>query len=307
MTVAGELHQQLALSRAAELARQGHLDRAAALLTEVDKPGPDVLDLLARIAAQQRRWADADEYWTRVQEIRPDDPAAAAGRKTVAGILAGRRRARPALPIVGAAAGVVAVAVLAVFTVQLEEDRPVAAEPTPAPTTAVPTVDTGAQERADRLARQLAAIEARRRAAAAALDAELDAIEAAVAGPGLIVQRRPDAVRVLFEQGLFSRGAELTPAGRDVLVALGKQVAGLDAAITVTGHSVAVPGSSSSGGSGTALLRARTATQQLSRASGLPLTTFTLQSGDQRMAPFGTPTQNRTISLLLTPHRPPLR
>jgi type VI secretion system protein ImpK len=299
MTVLSELQQQLALSRAAEAARQGDLDRAAGVLDGLDEAGPEALDLRARIAAQQKRWAEADDFWSRVQETKPDDPAAAAGRATVAAILAGRRRARPVLPIVGAAAGVVAVAVLAVLAVQLGSDeQPVASPPAPA---SEPTVDTGAQERADRLARQLAAIEAQRRAAAAALAGQLDVIEAKVAGPGLIVQRQPAAVRVLFEQGLFSRGAELTPAGQDALVVLGKRLAGLDVAITVTGHSVVVPGGSSSGGSGTALQRARTATQQLSRSSGFPLTAFALQSGDQRVAPFRTAAQNRTVSLVLTP------
>jgi hypothetical protein len=301
MTVLSELQQQLALSRAAEAARQGDLDRAAGLLDGLDDEGPEVLDLRARIAAQQKRWSEADNLWSRVQETKPDDPAAAAGRKTVAAILAGRRRARPVLPIVGAAAGVVAVAVLTVFAVQLGSDeQPVAASPTSTPAP-VPTVDTSAQERADRLARQLAAIEAQRRAAAAALAGQLDVIEARVAGPGLVVQRQPGAVRVLFEQGLFSRGAELTPAGQDALVVLGQRLAGLDVAITVTGHSVVVPGGSSSGGSGTALQRARTATQQLSRSSGFPLTAFALQSGDQRVAPFRTAAQNRTVSLVLTP------
>jgi type VI secretion system protein ImpK len=298
MTVRSQLEQQLALSRAAESARRGDLDQAAAALGTLDDAGPEVLDLLARIAAQQMRWADADRYWSKVQETRPDDPAAAAGRETVAAVLAGRRRARPVLPIVGAVVGVVVVAVLGVFAVQLgSDDRPVAAG------VASPSVDTSAQERADRLARQLAAIEAQRRAAAAALASQLGVIEAKVAGPGLIVQRQPGAVRVLFEQGLFSQGAELTPDGQDALVVLGKRLAGLDVAITVTGHSVVVPGSSSSGGSGTALLRARIATQQLSRASGLPLTAFALQSGDQRVAPFRTAAQNRTVSLVLTPHR----
>jgi type VI secretion system protein ImpK len=307
MTVVGELQQQLALSRAAEAARQGELDRAAAMLAELDEVGPEVLDLLARIAAQQKRWDAADRYWSRVQELEPDDAAAAAGRETVAAILAGRRRARPVLPVVGAAAGVVAVAVLIGGVVRLGGDSaPVAQQSTPPATataTPAPTVDRSAQERADRLARQLAALEAQRRAAAAALAAQLDAIEAKVAGRGTVVQQQPGAVRILFEEGLFRRGAELTPAGREALDALGKRLAGLDVAITVTGHSVVVPGSSSVGGSGTALLRARTATQQLSRSSGLPLTTFTLQSGDQRAAPFRTAAQNRTVSLLLTPHR----
>jgi type VI secretion system protein ImpK len=303
MTVRSELQQQLALSRAAEAARQGDLDRAAGVLDGLDEAGPEVLDLQARIAAQQKRWADADTYWARVQETTPDDPAAAAGRETVAAILAKRRRARPVMPIAGAAAGVVAVAVLTAFAVQLgSDDKPVVSSPTPtAAPTPVPTVDTSAQERADRLARQLAAIEAQRRAAAAALAGQLEVIEAKVAGPGLIVQRQPGAVRVLFEQGLFSRGAELAPAGQEALVVLGKRLTGLDVAITVTGHSVVVPGGSASGGSGTALLRARIATQQLSRSSGFPLTAFAMQSGDQRVAPFRTAAQNRTVSLVLIP------
>lgn len=297
MTVRSELQQQLALSRASSAARRGDLDGAAAELAEVDEAGPEVLDLLARIAAQQKRWADADAYWSRVLDARPDDAAATAGRETVAAIRAGRRRSRPVLPIVGAAAGVVAVAVLVAGVVQLGGGT----SPVAQPSTPVATVDNSAQERADRLARQLAAIEAQRRAAAAALAGKLAALEAKVAGPGLIVQRQPGGIRVLFEEGLFVRGAELTPDGRDALVALGKRLAGLDVAVTVTGHSVVVPGSSSSGGSGTALLRARTATQQLSRASGFPLTSFALQSGDQRVAPFRTAAQNRTVSLLLTP------
>ncbi|MFI6832188.1 hypothetical protein ACIBG5_34125 [Kribbella sp. NPDC050241] len=75
---------------------------------------------------------------------------------------------------------------------------------------------------------------------------------------------------MLFAEGLFSAGTEFGPDRQDALVALGKRLPELDAAIMVTGYSVVVPGSSTSGGSRTALLRARTATQELSAASGLP-------------------------------------
>ncbi|MFG1814969.1 hypothetical protein ACGFIF_14465 [Kribbella sp. NPDC049174] len=54
MTVRSELEQQLVLSRAAESARRGDLDQAAAVLDGLDEAGPEVLDLLARIAPQQK-------------------------------------------------------------------------------------------------------------------------------------------------------------------------------------------------------------------------------------------------------------
>ncbi|TCC64105.1 hypothetical protein E0H73_06675 [Kribbella pittospori] len=306
MTVLTGLQRQLALGRAAESARRGDLDGAAALLVELDETGeatPEVLDLLARIRAQQKKWSEADGYWSRVQETAPDDAAAAAGRKTVASILGHRRASRPVLPLVGVVAGVAAVAVvvggIAVFG---GDDQPVAQPTQEVQPTATPSVDTSGHQEAAELARKLAALEAERQASAAAVANKLELIERKVAGPGVVVQRRSGTVRVLFAEGLFSAGTEFGPGRQDALVALGKRLPGLDAAITVTGYSVVVPGSSTSGGSRTALLRARTATQELSAASGLPLTAFAMQSGDQGQPLFRNAAKNRTVTLTLTPH-----
>jgi type VI secretion system protein ImpK len=144
----------------------------------------------------------------------------------------------------------------------------------------------------------LAALEAQRRAAVAS---KLDVIQRRVAGPGVVVQRQPNAVRVVFTEGVFTAGTDLSPTGQTALDALGKRLPGLKATITVTGYSVVVPGGSGSGGSQTALLRARAATQELSTASGLPLTAFTMQSGDQAHPPYRTDAQNRTVTITLTP------
>lgn len=309
--VVADVRRQVALGRAAESARQGELGAAAALLVELDEAGeasPEVLDLLARIRAQQKRWDEADALWARVQETAPDDPAAAAGRRTVAAIRGHRRAARPVLPILAGATAIVVVAGLVVAgiaggVVALGDSdeptaQPVGLQSTPGPTS-VPT--SGAQERAAELARQLAALEAQRRAAAAAMASKLDVIQRRVAGPGVMVQRQPNAVRVVFTEGVFTAGTDLSPSGHTALDALGKRLPGLKATMTVTGYSVVVPGGSGSGGSQTALLRARAATQELSAASGLPLTAFTMQSGDQAHPPYRTDAQNRTVTITLTP------
>jgi type VI secretion system protein ImpK len=309
--VVTDVRRQVALGRAAESARQGELDAAAALLVELDQSddaSPEVLDLLARIRAQQKRWDEADALWARVQEKAPDDPAAAAGRKTVAAIRGHRRAARPVLPILTSATAIVVVAgavvagiaggVVALGDSDEPAAHPVAQQSTPGPTSA-PT--SGAEERAAGLARQLAVLEAQRRAAAAAAASKLDVIQRRVAGPGVVVQRQPNAVRLVFTDGVFTAGTELSPTGQSTLDALGKRLPGLKATITVTGYSVVVPGGSGSGGSQTALLRARAATQELSAASGLPLTAFTMQSGDQAHPPYRTDAQNRTVTVTLTP------
>jgi len=87
------------------------------------------------------------------------------------------------------------------------------------------------------------------------------------------------------------------------LVALGKRLPGPDAAITVTGSSVVVPGSSTSADR-VRRSSARIATQELSAASSRPLTAFGMQSGDQGQPPFRNTTQSRTVTLTLTPHQP---
>jgi type VI secretion system protein ImpK len=202
------------------------------------------------------------------------------------------------LPVVAAVVLVGAVVGGGVVAVGRSTEEPPVAQPIP---TVAPTVDTSAQERAAELARQLEALRAQQRASAAAVAGKLDVIQQRVTGPGVAVQRGPQAIRVVFPEGVFSAGTTLTPNGREALQALGRRLPGLQASITVTGYSVVVPGGTSSGGSRTALLRARVATQELSAASGRPLTGFTLQSGDQAHPPYRTDAQNRTVTVTFTP------
>ncbi|MGX7672313.1 hypothetical protein [Plantactinospora sp. DSM 117369] len=302
---APDLGTDLTLSRAMAAARRGDLDGAAQTLAALDGAEPAALDLLARIRAQQGRWQEADASWAAVQAIDPGHEGAAAGRRAVAAILAGDRRPRPVAPRVGlAAAGVVVVAVAAGTAIVLPSlSAPPPAKPVAS--VAASTPDTAAldaeRRRAAELQGRLQQIEADRAAAAQALAARLDAIARGVTLPGVVVQRRPDTVEVYFRKGLFSRDAWLTANGAEMLAAVGRRLPDLDVTVTVVGHSVPVPGGRTSGGSGTALSRARVAARELAEAGDLPLTAFTLRSADQSEGPFREPARNRTASLVLTP------
>jgi hypothetical protein len=79
---------QVALSRAAELARRGSYRGAEMILGQLlpGDSGPAPLDLLARIRAQQGCYPEAKALWTRVLEILPTDAAASAGLARIAQI-----------------------------------------------------------------------------------------------------------------------------------------------------------------------------------------------------------------------------
>ncbi|RKN36533.1 hypothetical protein [Micromonospora musae] len=295
----------LAVSRAAAAARRGELDAAAEVLAGLETEDVAVFDLLARIRAQQGRWRDADEYWARVQAGDPEHAGAAEGRRVLAGITAGQLRPRPvAQPTrVAVAGGVLAVAAVAGAAVAVAGDdppRPVATAPAAA--TASPS-DAADEERrrAEELARRLAQVEAERSTAAERLTARLDVISRRLTVPGVIVKRGPGAVEVYFREGLFIEDTRLTADGAALLERVGRRLDGLDASITVVGHSVPVPGGRTSGGSGTALSRAEDAARELAAASGLPLTAFAMRSAEQSERPFEREARNRTVSLVLTP------
>ena len=68
---------QLALSKAAELARRGNFQEAEELIAGLGsgKEQPAALDLLARIRAQQGRWLEAEAFWKQALQQDPTNPA----------------------------------------------------------------------------------------------------------------------------------------------------------------------------------------------------------------------------------------
>ncbi|WP_447009277.1 hypothetical protein [Saccharothrix hoggarensis] len=275
------LAHEVRLAEAADRARAGDHAAALAALDGVPADHPGRLDLAARVHAQRGEYAAAEAAWRRVLEQRPDDAAALAGCALVARITAGRRRRRP-VPLTGVAVSVavvgaaVAVAVLPSAAVLPSE----VADRTPPPVTRVePSTSTPDP-----------------------VSLRLDALAAALAAPGVVVERRAADVRVAFAEGLFAPDATVpTPAGREALARWAAALTGRDVRVTVLGHTAAVPGEAAAGGSEVALARAAEAAEVVAAASGLPLTSFAVASADQSDAPHPPAEQprNRTVTVLV--------
>lgn len=348
---------QLAVNRAHSAARAGDLDLAARLLDELgesgeldgpdavrvslDKTGPGsvadratvlaALNLRAKVHAQRGELAEADACWSRVEALAPDDPDAAAGRRTLAKIAAGHRHARPVVHT-----GRVAVVAAALVGAALiggggwlfanaddgaggdggDGDRA---------SKSVAESDTGSERlrvesrRADDLKARLAAIEEGFTADAEQRDSTLDEVAKRLAMPGVEIRRHAEDVQLVFSTGVFPYDSVIGPEGAEALTEIGRRLADLESGAgtgkagtgvetTVVGHSVAVPGGAPSGGSVVALNRARVAAQYLAQDSDLRLTDFRLVSADQRRGPFpatdANAPRNRTVTLLITPKEP---
>ncbi|WP_405796721.1 hypothetical protein [Streptomyces sp. NBC_01506] len=322
------LSLQLTVRRAHSAARAGDLDLAAQLLDELGELGEPVeseratvlaaLNLRAKVHAQRGELAEADACWSRVEAVAPDDPDAAAGRRTLAKIAAGRR---PARPVVHTGRVVVAAAALAVAALlggggwllvnagdggdDGDSDRQSSGS--------VAQSDT----ESERLKERLAALEAddtAEAAEAARRDSTLDAVAERLAMPGVEIRRHAEDVQLVFSTGVFPYDSVIGPRGASALTEIGRRLSDLgpDAGAvetTVVGHSVAVPGGAPSGGSVVALNRARVAAQYLAQDSDLRLTDFRLVSADQRRGPFpatdANAPRNRTVTLLITAKEPP--
>ncbi|WP_405676509.1 hypothetical protein OG292_17810 [Streptomyces sp. NBC_01511] len=337
------LSLRLTVRRAHAAARAGDLDLAARLLDERDElhefgelgglAGSGratvlaALNLRAKVHAQRGELIEADACWSQVEAVAPDDPDAAAGRRTLAKIAAGRRHARPVVHtgrvavVAAALAGAALIGgggwLLAGSVGGGEGDRQ--------PSGSVADADTGSERlreesrRADGLKARLAALEAGATADAERRETTLDAVAKRLAMPGVEIRRQADDIQLVFRQGLFPYDSVISPEGASALTEIGRRLAdlksesgadtgagsGAGVETTVVGHSVAVPGGAPSGGSVVALNRARVAAQYLAQDSDLRLTDFRLVSADQRRGPFpataANAPRNRTVTLLITP------
>jgi flagellar motor protein MotB len=196
---------QVAVARAVDLARAGRYDEAEVALATVPHESEAealVLGLLARIRAQQGRFAEADALWVRVLMLEPANEAALAGRRQIA-VHRGGGRIRslflPALTIalallVMVVGGLVARAYLRDLRVSLQREVAAAARVrAPAPGPASVSV--------------------------------LPAPEGALDVAGVTSRTESGRLMVSFDQGLFTHGTHWRPEARATLRAVADRLA----------------------------------------------------------------------------------
>ncbi|RZQ60489.1 hypothetical protein [Amycolatopsis suaedae] len=291
----GTINVERELAQAGDAARKGHHGQARRILAELggaDSSDPKVLDLLARVHAQQGDLGAADDCWRRAQELDPSLPGPDEGRRRIAELNARRFRRRR-----GAVAVLVIVVAAAGVGVGWWVSSPAAA---PAPSDGLGQIaadQRGLSERVDEMARTL---EHRGRV--------LADVRTALAGSPVQVRDEQGGLLLVFPRGLFSSLDRLSPDGRAALADLAGRLRRVNGplALRVIGHTENAQVSPSSGFTDNpdlALRRARVAAEEMASAGGLPLSGFGLAAGDPAGPPFPAtePDRNRTVTLLVHP------
>jgi flagellar motor protein MotB len=276
--------RELALAQARVLARHGRYTEAEDLLAEARddaEPSVALLDLLARVHAQQGHLDEADRCWAEVARLAPGNKDAADGRRRIAGVRAGHRRSGKVA--VRAAAGVVAVAALALLVdTRVAVGRRPEARTVPAATAAPAATSPAARPSpADVLSR---------------LDLRT---------PGVHVRRTPGEIAVTFDHGLFRDGVTLSPGGRAVLRALGARLRPYAMRISVdvigqTDQRAVPPGSGYAGNAELGTLRATVVREELRRQAGIPTARFSVSSLGGATRATGSAARSRTASLRIS-------
>ncbi|MBA9001583.1 OmpA family protein [Thermomonospora cellulosilytica] len=279
--------REITLAQARTLARRGRYLEAERLLDELagDGGGPDVtvLDLLARVYAQQGRLEEADRCWAEAERLAPDAPEITEGRRRIAAL----RGSRPRRATTGLLGRVVAVLVAVLILALLLDIRgevrrePTAASPPPAPRPAAPA------------------------------DALPDLAVRLGDMRGVGVERLPGELVVTFPEGLFRSGATLTADGRAVLEDVGGRLRAYAGRITVTvvGHTdsrAMPPGGEFASNAELGLARATVVRELLRRAAGLPTAALPVSTMGGVAPPFpdaADQSRNRTVSLRISAAR----
>jgi flagellar motor protein MotB len=293
--VAQALLRQLTIARATELARIGRYSEAEGVLAAVDREiesSPDMLDLLARMRAQQGRLAEAEKLWTRANQLEPSNSAFHDALRRIASTQRRSVRRQLALPLVVILGLAV---VLLVMTRWLDRNggqkQPTGAANTSANPSPVETP----------------------RAPQTSDSPSVPVPQISVAGVKTESENEPNALRVTFDDGLFARGAVLTPTARQRLKELGLQLkdyadTGSITIIGITDDSSVPLDSRYKDNATLGMERARAVYDYLRTTAGLGAYMFTISSHGAQDPPYpndtlANRTRNRTVMLRITGRR----
>ncbi|MFI6394936.1 OmpA family protein [Nonomuraea sp. NPDC050540] len=272
--------RELVLAQARALARSGRRAEAAELLEDLQgEPSVTVLDLLARIYAQQGDLDRADQCWAEAERLAPGGAEIAAGRRRIASMRPAARRRRLGKGLLATCAVLVTGAVLVLLVdIRRETAAPAMPRQLTAPLT---VVTTSPPEKPDVLARM-----------------RLDV-------PGIRVRRSPGEISIVFKGALFSQGTELTRRGRAVLGDLGRRLRpyATEIEVAVVGHTdrdALLPGGDHVSNADLGLARATYVREILRATSRIPTTRFALSSLGGVMPPYRDGARNRTVTLRIS-------
>jgi len=211
--MAGAVLAQVYVARATELARSGSYLAAENILGGLEPKQAEVasvLDLRARMGAQQGRLEEARGLWRRALERDPTNADYAAALGQIAKLE--RRRTPLFLAPIAIALSILLLGLIAITSLQPEERR-VGVEPSPID---IAQIESG-QDSLNGRVNALEAILVRHEVA-------YPAPELLIGVPGVRVRRDGDETVLEFEDALFTHLAELTPDGRKTLTAVASAI-----------------------------------------------------------------------------------
>lgn len=286
-----EVYRALLVERAADLARSGDYAEAEQLLAKVtalDNESPTVLDLLARIRAQQGQYHEAERFWKEAARLDPDNAEYRAGLASVRAVQERPYLAIPWLPI---GVGILTVSVLGLVGASLLSGKGNSPDPGSMVTTTHAALPTP-------------------QASAILVKPVFQSPKLALTVPGVVLSTEDDAVIAKFEGGLFDSRIRLLPAARQTLTQLAQQLKTQDSRlrIEVVGHTNELPvhhRSPFADNVGLGFQRAVVVAQALRTLAGSQDHRFIISSDGEANPPFQhdsleSQMRNRTVTLRMS-------
>lgn len=300
------LLDKFALANATALARAGNYMDAESHLMEImrgEKTHPQVLDLLARIKAQQGRLREAEDYWRQALKHDPMNEACIAGLRHIASMQQPGWNASWKKLFWGAFFAVAFL--LGTLSVWFSLNR----LQTRIDSGTMAVIDAQKQTLA-----QLSDLNQKQVGLTEKVEAILaqPAITAPVSQidlPGVVSRSENDRTIISFDEGLFKKGSKLKTGACTILTALGKQLEPYKNQITlqVTGYTDDLPmppGEKYLDNTSLGLSRAQVVVEHLRTTTGLSSVPFTVSGTDSAPYPNDSPTnrlRNRTVSICIVP------
>gem|GEM_PF-1260168 len=296
------LVQQALIARATELARSGRYAEAEAVLDGIkDGPSAQVLDLRARIKAQQGLMAEAASLWGQALRSAPDDQGYAAAMRQAL-----RRADRP-LWLTRPWPGLAALALLALALIlilmpakRVMQGGDVTQNPIAAPQSRVMNNGT------DSTGRSSEKLADRREKPGIAIPK--------ISLKGIRIFKTDEKMTILFEEGLFTEGTQFHQSARPLLAKVGRQIAGIapDVQIQVVGCTDDLPmvaGSLYTDNGALGLARAVKVIEIMRTVTGRPASAFIAQSMVENNYPYSinsseSKMRNRTVVISLLDQTP---